>query len=426
MKNNKKYILRGGRVVDPQFGIDKIKDIAVCNGKIVEVKKDSDFEVIDMSNKVIAPGFIDLHVHLRQPGGNHKETIQTGTMAAAAGGFTSIVSMPNTTPVADTPATIEYIHRHAQDEGVVNVLPCGAMSKNREGNAMSSIGSLKKTGVVALSDDGTCIQDNATMYRIVEYSKTFQLPILDHCEDAQLANGGVMHQGYWSTVLGMKGIPSSSEEIIIARDVIIARDTDWKIHIQHISAKESVELVRYARSKNIKISAEVTPHHITLNDEEIKHYNTNHKMNPPLRAEDDRLALIEGLRDNTITVIATDHAPHTEAEKLVEFDNAPFGIVGLETAVPICLTELYHENVLNLSDFIAKFTLGPAEVLGMDIGNLKVGQSADITILDIDADNVIDKHKFHSKSMNTPFHGYKAKGKVIATIVNGKFVYTAN
>ncbi len=424
--NNNNYILKGGRVVDPTLGIDEIKDIAVSNGKIIELNKSDGFEIIDVSNSIVAPGFIDLHVHLRQPGGNHKETIKTGTMAAAAGGFTSIVSMPNTTPVADTPATIEYIRRHTEDDGIIKVLPCGSMTKNREGNNMSSIGGLKKAGIVALSDDGTCIQNNATMHNIVEYAKTFKLPILDHCEDEELVAGGVMHKGYWSTVLGMKGIASSAEEIIIARNVIIARDTDWKIHIQHISTKESVELVKNAQAKNIQITAEVTPHHITLTDEEIKHYNTNHKMSPPLRTEADRLALIEGLKENTISVIATDHAPHTESEKLVEFDNAPFGIVGLETAVPICLTELYHKKVLSMTDFVAKFTSGPAEVLGMDIGNLKIGQNADITIFNPNQDNTIDKYKFHSKSMNTPFHGYKAKGKVLATIVDGKCVYSSN
>ena len=299
------------------------------------------------------------------------------------------------------------------------------MTKGLEGKEMSPIGGLQKAGVYALSDDGKCVQNNYLMRNIVRYAKYFNLPILDHCEEVSMLNEGVMHEGQWSTLLGMSGIPSAAEEIIVDRDIIFARDEECKIHIQHISAKEAVEKVRAAQKQGIRITAEATPHHITFTDEQIKHFDTNFKMNPPLRGEDDREALIEGLRDGTITVIATDHAPHNETSKLVEFDYAPFGIIGLETAVPVCLTQLYHRKLLSLSDLIAKFTTGPADVLGLDIGTLKEGVPADITILDINQEYTIDKTKFFSKSRNTPFNGMKVKGRVMGTICNGKFVYQA-
>jgi len=344
-------------------------------------------------------------------------------MAAAAGGFTSIVSMPNTKPVADTAGTIEYIMRNAKENGVIRVLPCGAMTKDLAGEEMAGIGGLRKAGIVALSDDGKCIQNHDLMRHVVEYSKSFGLPILDHCEENSLVNEGVMHEGKWSVLLGMRGISSASEELIVARDIILAREIGWKIHLQHISTLEAVEMVRSARQRGIMVSAEATPHHITLTDEMVKHYDANYKMNPPLRSEDDRQAILEGLRDGTITVIATDHAPHTETAKLVEFDYAPFGIIGLETAVPVCLSELYHTGILSLSDLIAKFTVGPAEVLGMEIGTLAESRPADITIIDPDREYTIDKNQFYSKSRNTPFHGRTVKGKVMATICGGRFVY---
>lgn len=421
--SKKDFILTGGRVIDPARGIDEVMDIAVSDGVIVDPSSLEDPETIDLPGMVVTPGLIDIHVHLRQPGQTHKETIRTGTMAAAAGGFTSIVAMPNTSPGADTPGTIEYIRKHTEHEGVVKVLPCGAMTKGGKGEEMAGIGSLKKSGIVAVSDDGKCIQNHEIMRHVVEYSRTFELPILDHCEDEYLMSNGVMHEGKWSVLLGMKGIPSEAEELMVARDIMLARKIDWKIHVQHISARESVERIRHARSRGVKITAEVTPHHITLTDEKIKHFDTNFKMNPPLRSEDDRVSLIEGLKDGTITVIATDHAPHTETEKMVEFDYAPFGIVGLETAIPICFTELYHKGILSLSELIAKFTSGPAEVLGMDIGNLAEGKTADITIIDPDATFTIDSEDFFSKSKNTPFNGTQVTGKVMGTIVDGEFVY---
>ena len=417
------YIFENARVIDPVQNLDAVTDIAVSDGKIADPAYVKYAERIDLKGRVLTPGFVDLHVHLRHPGNTAAETIHTGTLAAAAGGFTSIVAMPNTSPCADNPGTIHFVLTHAEHEGVVKVLPCGAMTKNLEGMEMSAIGSLAAAGAVALSDDGRCVQDHQLMRHIVHYSKTFNLPILDHCGDTFLEAEGVMNEGQWSVLLGMKGMPGAAEELMIYRDIILSRLTDWKIHMQHVSARESVKILRQARSEGIRVSGEATPHHIALTDVEIKRFDSNYKMNPPLRSEEDRQAILEGLADDTLTVIATDHAPHTMTAKMVEFDYAPFGIIGLETAFPVCCTELYHKQVLSLPHLISKFTKGPAEVLGLDIGNLKIGNPADITILDVDAEHVIDPSTFHSKSRNTPFGGYRAKGRVVGTLVNGKFVH---
>ncbi len=419
------YILKNARIIDPSAQLDTIGDIGVKEGRLAEPSecKGGDVTILDMKKRVVAPGLIDLHVHLRHPGKTAAETIRTGTQAAAAGGFTSIVAMPNTTPAADNPGTIEYVRTNAAKDGVVNVLPCGAMTKNLEGREMSGIGALKLAGVVALSDDGRCIQDHNLMRHVVEYSRSFQLPILDHCGDANLEAKGVMHEGYWSTMLGMKGMTSAAEELMIARDIMIARMTDWKIHVQHVSSIGSVKLIREARRENIRITGEATPHHIALTDAEIKKFDSNYKMNPPLRSEEDRQALLTGLADGTLTVIATDHAPHTATEKLVEFDYAPFGIIGLETAVPICMTELVHTGILTLPQLIAKFTSGPADVLGLPIGTLKMGSAADLTVLDPDFEFTINPDEFKSKSRNSPFGGYQARGRAVCTIVGGKIVH---
>ena len=419
-----KRIYKGARVIDPARNIDKVMDIGVENGVFADPATLKDAEVVDLAGYVLAPGFIDLHVHLRQPGKTDAETIHTGTLAAAAGGFTSIVAMPNTSPCADNPGTIHYIRTYAQAEGVVKVLPCGAITKGQEGQEMAGIGGLKAAGVVALSDDGKCVQNHELMRHVIEYSRTFKLPILDHCEDTVLASGGVMHEGHWSVFLGMKGMAAAAEELIVARDAILARTAGWKVHIQHVSTKGSLSIIRTAQKEGVQITAEATPHHISLTDVEIKKFDTNYKMNPPLRSEEDRLAVIEGLRDGTITVIATDHAPHTNTAKTVEFDYAPFGIIGLETAVQICLTELYHKQYLDLPALISKFTKGPADVLGMPIGTLENGRPADITILDPEKEGVVDADKFYSKSRNTPFNGYRYKGLAVGTIVDGKCVFS--
>ena len=418
------FILKNARVIDPVRQIDSVGDIAVSDGIIVEPGSVKNAKVYDLSGKVLSPGFIDLHVHLRQPGNTAAETVATGTRAAAAGGFTTIVAMPNTNPAADTAGAIELLKRTAQEQGVIRVLPCGNMTKGGKGEEMAGIGSLKAAGVAALSDDGKCIQDHALMRHVVEYAKSFNLPILDHCEENTLAAGGVMHEGKWSVLLGMNGISSASEELMVARNIILARQIDWKIHMQHISAAESVELLRRARRNGIRVTGEATPHHITLTDQCIKKFDTNYKMNPPLRSERDRLAVIEGLADGTLTAIATDHAPHTMTAKMVEFDHAPFGIIGLETALPLSFTELVTKGVLTLPQLIEKFTSGPAEILGLENYSLAVGNAADITVIDPDMKWTIDKNNFFSKARNTPFDGFEVQGQVVMTVAAGKIVYS--
>ena len=419
----KDIILKNARVIDPVRGIDSVGDIAVSNGVIIEAAEARNPEVYDLAGKVVSPGFIDVHVHLRQPGNTAAETVATGTRAAAAGGFTSIVAMPNTSPAADTAGAIELLKRTASEQGVVKVLACGNMTKGGKGEEMAGIGSLKAAGVVALSDDGKCIQDHALMRHVVEYAKSFNLPILDHCEENTLAAGGVMHEGKWSVLLGINGISGASEELMVARNIILARQIDWKIHMQHISVAESVDLIRRARQNGIKVTGEATPHHITLTDRCIKKFDTNYKMNPPLRSERDRLAVIEGLADGTLTAIATDHAPHTQTAKMVEFDHAPFGIIGLETAFCLSFTELVTKGVLTIPQLIEKFTSGPADILGMADYSLAPGNPADITVIDPEVKWTIDKNKFFSKSRNTPFDGYEVQGQVVMTLVDGKVVF---
>ena len=418
----KNYILKNARVIDPGRNIDSVGDIGVCGKLIEEPSKLKDPEVIDLKGKVLSPGFIDLHVHLRQPGNTQAETIATGT-AAAAGGFTSVVAMPNTTPAADNAGAIEYLRQVAASQGVVHVLPCGNMTKDGKGEEMAGIGSLKSAGVVALSDDGKCIQDHALMRHVVEYAKSFGLPILDHCEDNYLAAGGVMHEGKWSVLLGMNGMSGAAEELMIARNIILSRQIDWQIHMQHVSVKESVELLRAARARGIKVTGEATPHHISLTDECIKHYDTNYKMNPPLRSESDRLAVIEGIADGTLTAIATDHAPHTRTAKEVEFDSAPCGIVGLETALPVSYTILVKGGVIALPQLIKLFTSGPAEILRFKDYSLAVGNVADITVIDPAAEYTVDKNTFRTKSRNTPFHGMPVQCRPVLTMVAGKIVH---
>ena len=428
MNKKNSWILKGGRIIDPANHIDRTGDLWIKDGRIVEPGSFDpsldETETVNLHGLVVAPGLIDMHVHLRQPGNTDAETIRTGTMAAAAGGFTSIVAMPNTSPCTDNAASVQYIKEFAAREGVVKVLPSGALSVGRKGEEMSPVGSLKAAGVVALTDDGTCIQDNELMRHVVEYAGNFGLPILEHCEDKFLAGDGVMHEGYWSVLLGMKAMPAAAEEVIVARDIVLSRLANWKIHIQHVSSRNSVRMIRSAQADGVRISAEATPHHIALTDVEIKKFDTNYKMNPPLCAEEDRMALIEGLQDGTIAAIATDHAPHTQTAKLVEFDHAPFGIIGLETAVPVTLTELYHKNYLSLSQIISKFTVGPATILGINAGTLSIGAPADVTVIDPDCDYLIDANDFYSKSRNTPFNGYEAKGRTVATFVDGECVFS--
>ncbi|MCI5779199.1 MAG: dihydroorotase [Lentisphaeria bacterium] len=419
----KEILFKNARVIDPARGLDAVGDVGVSEGKFAAPEALKSPEVVDLTGKVLSPGFIDIHVHLRQPGNTTAETVASGSRAAAAGGFTSIVAMPNTNPPADTAGAIEYLRRVAEEQAVVRVLPCGNMSKGGKGEEMAGIGSLKAAGVVALSDDGRCIQDHSLMRHVVEYAKSFGLPILDHCEEVTLAAGGVMNEGKWSVLLGMNGIAGASEELIIARNILFAKQIGWRIHMQHVSTAGSAEMLRRARAEGIPVSGEATPHHLTLTDECIKYFDTNYKMNPPLRSESDRQALIAAVADGTITVIATDHAPHTATAKLVEFDNAPFGIIGLETAFPLCFTELVASGVIPVEKLIEKFTVGPAEVLGLRDYSLSEGNPADVTVIDPKAEYVIDKAKFFSKSRNTPFDGRVVRGRVEMTMVGGRIVY---
>jgi dihydroorotase len=404
--------IKNGRVIDPANGVDEIRDLCIEAGKIVA---HADGEVIDAAGKLVVPGLIDMHVHLREPGHGDKETIETGTRCAARGGFTSVVCMPNTNPPADNAGTISFIK---QRPASVHVFPTGAISKELKGEELTPIGSLQRAGVVAITDDGHCVQNNELMRRAVEYAKMFDLPVLDHCQDYNLVADGVMHEGYWSAALGLRGWPASGEDVIVARNILLAELCDWHIHCQHISSARSVELIREAKTRGVKISAEACPHHFTLTDEGVKTYDTNFKMNPPLRTDRDRQALLDGLADGTIEIIASDHAPHCNYEKEVEFDVAPFGIIGLETELALSL-ELVRKKVLTLPALIEKFTTKPATLLRLNKGTLTVGADADVTIIDPDIEWTYDVTQSASKSRNSPFHGWPLKGKAVRTIVGG-------
>ncbi len=417
----KPLVIKGGRVIDPANNVDEVRDVFIAGGKISTAKTD-DAEVLDATGKIVTPGLIDMHVHLREPGRGDKETIETGTRCAARGGFTTVVCMPNTTPAADNTGTIAFIKQRAAEASLVNVFPTGAISKELKGEEMAPIGSLKRAGVVAITDDGRCVQNNELMRRAVEYAKMFELPVLDHCQDYALTADGVMHEGHWSIALGLRGWPALGEEVIIARNILLAEQTDWWIHCQHLSSAGSVALVREAKKRGVKISAEACPHHFTLTDESLKDYDTNFKMNPPLRTTRDREALLEGLADGTIECIASDHAPHCTYEKEVEFDNAPFGILGLETQLALSM-ELVRNKVLTLPALVTKFTTNPARLLRLSKGTLSPGADADVTVIDPDHEWTYDVEQSASKSRNSPFHGWKLKGKSVATIVGGRIVW---
>ena len=411
--------IRNGRVIDPANKVDAMRDVFVRDGKIA-AEPAPDAPELDAKGLVVTPGLIDIHVHLREPGRSDKETIETGTRCAAYGGFTSVVCMPNTSPAADNTGTIAFIKQRAAEVGNVNVLPAGAITKNIEGAELAPIGSLKRAGVVAITDDGHCVQNNELMRRALEYAKMFELPLMDHCQDNNLVSDGVMHEGYWSHLLGLKGWPSIGEEIIVARNIMLAEQVDWHIHCQHLTSAGSVRLVREAKKRGVKISAEACPHHFTLTDEKCQGYDTNFKMSPPLRTQRDVEAILEGLGDGTIEAIASDHAPHCAFEKEVEFDKAPFGILGLETELALSLMTLVHKNLLTLPQLVEKFTTGPARLLRLNKGTLSVGADADITVMDPAHEWVYDVNQTASKSRNTPFHGWSLKGKAVATIVGGR------
>ena len=414
-------IIKNGRVIDPANNIDEVRDVFVVEGKIGTAAA-KDAEVIEAAGRIVTPGLIDMHVHLREPGRSDKETFATGTLCAARGGFTSVVCMPNTTPVADNTGTIAFMKQRAAEAACVNVFPTGAITKELNGEELAPIGSLKKAGVVAITDDGHCVQNNELMRRAVEYAKMFQLPVLDHCQDYNLVADGVMNEGHWSAALGLRGWPSIGEDVIVARNILIAEQVDWHIHCQHISSARSVELIREAKKRGIKISGEACPHHFTLTEECVKTYDTNYKMNPPLRTERDREALWAGLADGTLEIIGSDHAPHCSYEKEVEFDFAPFGIIGLETELALSL-ELVRKKILSLRALVEKFTVNPAQLLRLKEGTLSVGANADITVIDPEREWTYDVAQSASKSRNTPFHGWKLRGRAVVTVVKGKVVW---
>jgi len=450
-------LLTGGRVVDPANRLDAQTDLLISEGKIAAVGADAakkaprDAEQMAVNGLVVCPGLIDLHVHLREPGQTSKETLATGTAAAARGGFTSVVCMPNTAPAIDTAGTVALIRERAAQQGIVNVFVAGAISKGIAGEELAPLGGLKRAGVAAITDDGHCVQNNELMRRACEYAKMFNLPVMDHCQDYALVTDGVMHEGYWSTVLGLRGWPSAGEEVIVARNILLAELTGAKVHCQHLSAAGSVALLREAKKRGVPISGEACPHHFTLTDAAVAgseqfwredgltimeletaktglpvwpKYDTNFKMNPPLRSARDREAILKGLIDGTIEILCSDHAPHCDYEKEVEFDYAPFGITGLETELALSLMQLVHTKRISLAEMIAKFTVNPARLLNLDKGTLSVGADADVTIFDPDAEWVFEKAATASKSANSPFYGWKLKGRAVATIVGGKVVWS--
>jgi dihydroorotase len=453
-------LLTGGRVVDPANRLDAKTNVLISEGKIIAIGDDAakkaprSAERMAVNGLVVCPGLIDMHVHLREPGQTSKETLATGTAAAARGGFTSVVCMPNTSPAIDNAGTVALIHERAAQQGIVNVFVAGAISKNIAGEELAPIGGLKHAGIVAITDDGHCVQNNELMRRACEYAKMFNLPVMDHCQDYALVTDGVMHEGYWSTVLGLRGWPSAGEEVIVARNVLLAELTGARVHCQHLSAAGSVALLREAKKRGVPISGEACPHHFTLTDAAVAgsekfwatdgkqifrtpnselrtpkfpewpKYDTNFKMNPPLRSARDREAILEGLADGTVEILCSDHAPHCDYEKEVEFDYAPFGITGLETELALSLMQLVHTKRIALPDLIAKFTVNPARLLDLKKGTLSAGADADVTVFDPDAEWVFERATTASKSANSPFLGWKLKGRAVATIVGGKIVWS--
>ena len=409
-------LLKNARVIDPVQGVDEIRPLAVDEGRIADPSKVKNPLVFDLAGKVVAPGFMDVHVHLREPGQTHKEDIVTATAAAAAGGFTTILAMPNTTPPIDTPEHVREVCGWYRERGSVNVLQAGCITLGRAGKAISDIRGLKAAGCPAVSDDGSTPQEDSLMREIMATAASCGIPVIDHCENTSLSKPGVMHKGAISEQLGLLGQPREAEISIVRRDLSLAAETGCHVHLQHISARESLELLRDALDRGVRASAELTPHHLLLTDRDCIRYGTNAKMAPPLREEADRQALIEGLRSGLVTCVATDHAPHTYEEKAQPWPQAPFGITGIETVVPLLLTHLVQPGIISLAQFVSLFTKGPRELLGINRGTLELGEAADITILDPEAEYTISAEQLHSKSTNCPWLGWRVKGKVVGIL----------
>ncbi len=418
----KRILIKGGRVVDPARKIDRVADIFIEGGQIRNVGSMNyqAEEVIDATGLVVAPGFVDMHVHLREPGDEGEETIASGSAAAIAGGFTSVACMPNTKPPIDNEASAEYVLLLAERAGGANIFPIGGVTKGLAGKELSEIGQLSRGGAVAFSDDGNPVSDAEVMRRGLEYASMFDKTVISHCEDLSLSGDGVMNEGYVSMVLGLRGIPKAAEEVMVSRDIILAAHTKSRVHIAHVSTAGSVDLIRRAKEQGVKVTAEAAPHHFTLTEETIKTFDSKYKMKPPLRTQEDVDALKLGLKDGTIDAIASDHAPHSEEEKDVEFSFAPNGVIGLESTLPVAITELYKTGLLTLIELVAKFTSNPSAILGINRGTLGEGASADLTIIDLEREWTLDSGRFKSRSRNCPFHGRKVFGKAAYSIVGGK------
>jgi dihydroorotase len=420
-------LIRGGRIIDPSRGTDEVADLFLAGGKVQASGRDlghpDDAQVVDAGGKVVAPGLIDLHVHLREPGQEDVETVATGAMAAAAGGFSAVCAMPNTDPVTDNQAAVGFIVSQAQRAAKARVYPIGAVSLGQKGQQLAEFGELVGAGAVAVSDDGKPVASSHLMRTALEYARTFGIPVADHCEDPTLAAGGAMHEGLVSTRLGLKGVPAAAEEIMVARDILLAELTGGHVHLCHMSTRGSVELIRRAKEKGLRVTAEACPHHFTLTHEACEGYNTHAKMNPPLREPEDREAIRQALRDGTIDVICTDHAPHHYDAKEREFDDAPNGIIGLETALGLAVSELVEAGLLSLPGLVNRMSVMPARIFGLQGGSLAPGAPADVVVFDPAAEWTVQPEDFYSKSRNTPFAGRRLRGRAETTIVRGQVVF---
>ncbi len=429
-----KILIKNGHIIDPSQGIDGVGDVLIEEGKIIEVRSqksevrskeqktrtsNSELRTIDASGLYVFPGLVDMHTHLREPGFEYKETIKTGTLAAVRGGITTVCAMPNTNPVNDNSSVTDLIIRKAIQEGACTVYPIGAITKGQKGEELAEMGIMHGEGCVAFSDDGSPVMNSLIMRRALEYSKTFNVPLISHCEDMNLSEGGVMNEGLLSVTLGLKGIPSEAEEVMVARDIALAGLTGGRLHIAHVSTEGSVRIIRAAKERGINVTAETCPHYFSITEAAVEGYNTNAKVNPPLRTASDVDAIKQGLKDGTIDVIATDHAPHHRDEKLREFDQSPSGISGLETALGLSL-KLVEEGILTMKQLIEKMTINPAKIMGINKGTLKNGSDADVVIVNPDKDFKVEPEKFASKGKNTPFEGWVLKGAAVITICKGK------